>query len=112
MIDYPPLPSAKVKNAPDNTSTSLYVHTVRKVCRDNLTLHVFHSKSSSPAYPLLSPVSATRPVIFLDLKAVEYPMKRKSLNPNVLKSYLFFCDVFVLRSTQFLRSPVFKLINS
>jgi len=60
---------------------------VRKLCRDNLTLHGFHSKSSSPAHSLLSPVSATRPVIFLDLRAVEYPMKRKSFNLNVLQSY-------------------------
>lgn len=45
--DYPPLLSAKVKNERHNTSTSLYVHMVRKLRRDNLTLHVFHSKASS-----------------------------------------------------------------
>lgn len=54
--DYPPLHSSKVNNARDNTFTSLYVHMVTKLCRDNLTLHVFHSKSSSPTHPLLSPV--------------------------------------------------------
>jgi len=62
--DYPPLHSAKVKNARDNTFTSLYVHMVTKLCRDNLTLHVFHSKSSCPTHPLLSPANATRPMSF------------------------------------------------
>jgi len=112
--DYPPLPSAKMKNARDNTCTSLYLHMVRKLRRENLILHVFHSISRSPTHPLLSPVSATRPIdiIFLDLMTVEYQVKRKSLNLNVLQSYIFFSDVFVLRSTHYLRSPVFKLIYS
>jgi len=84
--DYPPLPSATMKNARDNTSTSLYVHMVRKLRTDNLTLHVFRSKTSSHTHPLLSPVSATRPiyVIFLDFITVEYQMKRKIL---ILTSY-------------------------